>query len=220
MPLAAAQMPGSAEFMTASPEMLGLAMLEGDPHARRLDHRARLAAVSDALADGAATAKRLQQRFPGLAPRDIARALEVPVEATDDDPMVGTIWRFAEYRSRPPRILLYTRGLALLEGALANDLAARLLGPATPRDVFIAHELYHHAEAVRSEVPIARRHQPTLLQIGKWKWRTGIAMLAEIAAGAFAQTLLDLPCHPRVLDHVAVDAIYRTPHSSDAGAAP
>jgi len=56
-------------------------------------------------------------------------------------------------------------------------------------------------------VPIARRYQPSLLRIGNWHWRTGIAALAEIAAGAFAQSLLDLPCHPKALDRVAVDAI-------------
>jgi len=82
-----------------------------------------------------------------------------------------------------------------------------LLGRATPRDVFIAHELYHHAEAVRTKTPIAQRYRPTLFRIGNWHWRTGIAALAEIAAGAFAQSLLDLPCHPRVLDLVAVEAL-------------
>jgi hypothetical protein len=82
-----------------------------------------------------------------------------------------------------------------------------LIGRATPRDVFVGHELFHHAEAVRSETPIARRYQPTLFRIGGWHWRTGIAALSEIAAGAFAQTLLDLPCHPRVLDLIVRDAI-------------
>jgi hypothetical protein len=86
-------------------------------------------------------------------------------------------------------------------------MAARLLGPATPREVFIAHELFHHIEATRSDTPIARRYQPTLFHIGGWHWRTGIAALAEIAAGAFAQSLLDLPHHPRVLDLVALEAI-------------
>jgi hypothetical protein len=52
-------------------------------------------------------------------------------------------------------------------------------------------------------MPIARRHQATLLRIGTWRWRTGIATLGEIAAGSFAQALLDLPCHPKVLDYVA-----------------
>jgi hypothetical protein len=200
-----------SETMAASPETLGLVMLEADPHAKRLDRAAQLAAVSDALADGIATAKILRKRFPDRAPEELARALQLPIEATDDDPMVGSIWRFAEYRSRPPCIMLYNRGLAPLERALTGGLATRLLGRATPRDAFVAHELYHHAEAVRSEVPIARRYRPTLLRIGNWHWRTGIAALAEVAAGAFAQSLLDLPCHPKVLDFVAADAIRTCP---------
>jgi hypothetical protein len=196
-----------AELMAASPRTLGLIMIEADPHASRLDRPAQLAAVSDALADGAATARNLQERFPRRTPEELARKLQVPIETTDDDPMVGSIWRFAEYRPRPPRIMLYNRGLAALEGALTGTLATGLLGRATPRDVFVAHELYHHAEAIRSEVPIARRYRRTLFRIGNWHWRTGIAALAEIAAGAFAQSLLDLPCHPKILDFVAVDAL-------------
>jgi hypothetical protein len=193
--------------MAASPEALGLAMLETDPHAQRLDRATQLAAVRDALADGAATALALRQRFPDLAPQEIARELCLPIEMSDDDPLVGSLWRFAEYQQRPGRILLYRRGLAPLDHAIAGRLALRLLGQATPQDVFIAHELYHHAEATRSETPIARRYQPTLFRIGGWHWRTGIAALAEIAAGAFAQALLDLPCHPRALDLVAREAI-------------
>jgi hypothetical protein len=82
-----------------------------------------------------------------------------------------------------------------------------LLGQATAQDVFVAHELFHHIEATRPDVPMARRYRPTLFRIGGWHWRTGIAALSEIAAGAFAQGLLDLPCHPRVLDLLALDAV-------------
>jgi hypothetical protein len=207
MAATAADSPRFAELFEASPLALGLAMLDADLHARRLDRPTRLAAVSAALADGAATASNLQERFPGCAPAELALALAVPIETTDDDPLVGSIWRFAEYRPRPPRIVLYRRGLAPLEDRLDGTMAIRLLGRATPRDVFIAHELYHHAEAIRSETPIARRYRPTLFRIGNWHWRTGIAALAEIAAGAFAQSLLDLPCHPKALDFVAMDAM-------------
>jgi hypothetical protein len=195
-----------SESAAASPETLGLVMLQADPHAWRLDRSTQLAAVSDALADGMAAAGNLRMRFTDRSPERITRELGVTVETMDGDPMVGSIWRFAEYRPRPPRIVLYSRGLGPLE-RLTGARAAQLLGQATPRDVFIAHELYHHIEAVRSEAPIARRYTPTLFRIGKWHWRTGIAALAEIAAGAFAQSLLDLPCHPKVLDFVAMDAI-------------
>lgn len=196
-----------ADIMAMPPEMLGLVMLEADVHARRLDRATQLTAVRDALADGAATAEALQVRFPDLAPHQIADRLDVPVAETDADPLVGSLWRFAEYQGRPTRILLYSRGLAPLDSVIAGRLAARLLGPATPREVFIAHELFHHIEATRSDTPIARRYQPTLFRIGGWHWRTGIAALAEIAAGAFAQSLLGLPCHPRVLDLLALEAV-------------
>jgi len=99
-----------ANIVAASPEALGLAMLRADPHGWRLDRAAQLAAVSDALADGAATARDLRERFAVLTPQEIARELQVPIETTDDDPMIGSIWRFAEYRPRPPRIMLYNRG--------------------------------------------------------------------------------------------------------------
>lgn len=207
MSLAAADTPRLAEIVAASPETLGLLMLNADPHGRRLDRATQLAAVSAALAAGAAIAKDLRARFPGLTPREMAHELRVPIETTDDDPMVGSIWRFAEYRPRPPRILLYTRGLAPLEDAFVGTLAVRVLGQATLQDIFVAHELFHHVESSRSDTLIARRFQPTLFRIGRWHWRTGVAALSEIAAGAVAQSLLDLPCHPRVLDLVALDAI-------------
>jgi hypothetical protein len=211
---AATDAPGLEGMLAASPETLGRAMLEADPHACRLDRATQSAAVAEALADGAAVAADFRARFAGLTAQAIARELAVPIETTYDDPIVGSLWRFAEYRQRPARIVLYRRGLAPLDLAVVGALAEQLLGRSTPQDVFVAHELYHHAEATRSDTPIARRYRPTLFRIGSWHWRTGIAALSEIAAGAFAQSLLDLPCHPRVLDFIAADAL-----SSDATAA-
>jgi hypothetical protein len=199
--------PWLAGMLAASPETLARAMLEADPHAWRLDRPTQSAAVAEALADGAAIAADLRARFPGLTVQAIARELGVPIETTDDDPMVGSLWRFAEYRQRPARIVLYHRGLAPLDQAIVGVVAERLLGRATPQDVFVAHELYHHTEATRSDTPIARRYRPTVFRIGGWHWRTGIAALSEIAAGAFAQSLLDLPCHPKVLDYIVADAV-------------
>lgn len=205
-----------SEFMAATPETLGLAMLQRDPHAWRLDGATQQAAVHDALADGSRTAQALRANFVGLAPRQIAHELGVPIELSDDDPMVGSLWRFAEYTPRPARIRLFGRGLAPLDCAMAGTLAQQALGGATLQDVFVAHELFHHAEATRTERPVAHRYRPTLFRIGRWHWRTGIAALAEIAAGAFAQTLLDLPCHPGVLDLVAMNAISGHSHRTRA----
>jgi hypothetical protein len=200
--------PGSlAELAAATPEALALDLLKTDPHGWRLDDATQLKAVSDALADGIRAARALRERFPVLSPPAIADALELPVETVDDDPMVGTLWRFAEYRGRPARILLYARGLAPFDRVVTGELSVRLLGRATPRDVFIAHELFHHLEAIREDTPIAQRYRPSLFRLGGWHWRTGIAALSEVAAGGFAQELLGLPCHPRVIDLVAREAL-------------
>jgi hypothetical protein len=198
------------DIAATSPEAMALPMLAADPHAWRLDRATQLAAIADALADGIDAANNLRSRYADRSPQQITRELGLPVETTDNDPTVGSIWRFAEYRPRPPRIVLYDRSMRLLERNLTGVRAVALLGLAPARDVFIAHELYHHIEAVRPETPIARRYRPTLFRIGNWHWRTGIAALAEIAAGAFAQSLLDLPCHPRALDFVVLDALATT----------
>ena len=145
----------------------------------------------------------LRMRFPGSRAARDCRQLDVPVAADRRRsagrldlafcriPVAAAAHSALQPRARPARAGTRRRS------------AARLLGQATTQDVFIAHELYHHIEATRSDTPIARRHQATLFRIGSWQWRTGIATLAEIAAGAFAQSLLDLPCHPKVLDYVA-----------------
>jgi hypothetical protein len=208
-----------SDVVAASPGTLGLAMLKADPHAWRLDRSTQLAAVSDALADGIAAADDLRTRFTDLSPDQIVHELGLRVETVDDDPMVASIWRFAEYWPRPPRIVLYSQALGLLERGLGGSGAAQLLGRATPRNVFIAHELYHHIEATRSDVPIARRYQASLFRIGNWHWRTGIGALAEIAAGAFAQALLDLPCYPKTLDFVALDSIAAANRAGNQAAA-
>jgi hypothetical protein len=191
-----------ADIMAVSPEALGLVMLEADVHAWRLDRATELAAVRDALADGAATAEALRARFPDLAPHEIAAELDVPVAR----PMPI---RWSD-RSGLPN----TRGAAL-HSALGRVALLDARSQATwprgcwgwqRREVFIAHELFHHIEATRSDTPIARRYQPTLFRIG--------LALADRHRGAgrdrgrcIAQSLLGLPCHPRVLDLHRPDAI-------------
>ena len=181
MVLTATSPPRLAEIAAASPETLGLVMLEADPHGRRLDRSAQSPRFRDALADGAAAARNLRERFPGTARRRRSHdELGVPVETTDDDPhgrLDLAICRIpaaaAAHCAVQPRA--GARSIAQLTGSRA----ARLLGQATLQDVFIAHELYHHIEAIRPDVPIARRHQPTLFRIGNWHWRTGIAALGR-----------------------------------------
>ena len=152
-----------------------------------LDHADKTRCRRDALADGVATAKALRARFPDLAPQEIARELGVPIEAIDDDPAVGSIWRFAEYRQRPARILLYDAGsrrsIARLSATWPCDCSGRQRRRMSLSRTSCSIISRRPDRRPRSRGATGRR----LFRIGGWHWRTGIAALAEIAAGAFAQ---------------------------------
>jgi hypothetical protein len=53
---------------------------------------------------------------------------------------------------------------------------------------------------MRGKEALIRRHRTTILKLGRWTWTAGLSTLPEIAAGAFAQQLLGLDFHPKLLD--------------------
>jgi hypothetical protein len=79
---------------------------------------------------------------------------------------------------------------------------AEVLGLNSCAPAFVAHELYHHLDNLRTQ-PIGRQHRVTLLPLGPWRLTSGVSILAEIAAGSFAQRLLALPIHAGIFDLVA-----------------
>jgi len=138
---------------------------------------------------------------PGL----LAARLGVSVAISNEPARLGSLWRLADYAARPtPSITLYCDGIAVIEAAAESRA---FLGDSNPRQILIAHELYHHIEITRPALQVNRRWQVTLIKLGRWRWQSGLPVLSEIAAGAFAQTLLRLPVHPHVLNLVVLKAV-------------
>jgi hypothetical protein len=81
----------------------------------------------------------------------------------------------SEYRTEPPRIILYRQPIEAAFAAL--PAGRRLIARGAFDDVHIAHELFHHLESA-SRVRKLSREQ------------------SERAAHAFARELLDLPFDP------------------------
>jgi hypothetical protein len=161
-----------------APEALARLVLEADPQFRRIRPGDVDPLIAAALADGAALAAAMESRNPrALA---AARGIAV-VDAEEAD--FGTTLVLADWRAG--RITLYGAALARLSAVAGFDV--------TP--VYVAHELYHHLDAARPD-PLARRHRVRILG----PWTSGLAALGEIAAGAFAQALLELPWHPKWLE--------------------
>lgn len=177
-----------------SPHTFALAhgLLREDPQYARIPEADRDALVTMALAEGRTQAQAVRLRW-GSDPDVIAGRCGVPVLDDDDGADYGTTVVFAEYFTRPARIVLHRPAIRRVDAVLDTQA----LGGSTTRSVFLAHELFHHLDCTGPQPSLARRHRVTVLALGRWRWTAGLSSLAEIAAGAFAQQLLGLPVHPR-----------------------
>jgi hypothetical protein len=176
---------------------LGLLQLRSDPQFPRIEAERRTALVEAALEDGRFLAADVRASL-GSDPSCIAAGCGVPVTDSESEAGFGSIVVFAEYATRPPSITLYSPAIRSLDARITGEVAARL-GISGTRAIFLAHELYHHFDCTRSE-PLSRRHRVRIFGLGSWTWTSGLTSLAEIAAGAFAQELLGLSFHPKMLD--------------------
>ncbi|HKB84506.1 MAG TPA: hypothetical protein VKD04_15035 [Burkholderiales bacterium] len=185
------------------PQSLGLMQLREDPQYRRIPVERRLALVEAALKDGRSLADRTRNLW-GHDPATIATRCNVPVIRSGDDAGFGSVIVHAEYVTRPPSITLYVPAIRRLDKLVGeNGIAAcRCVGGTLP--IFLAHELYHHFDCQRGHTRLSRRHAVNLFGLGPWHWTSGLSSLSEIAAGAFAQQLLGLPFHPKLLDLLLV----------------
>lgn len=177
------------------PDLAVQLMLRDDPHFGRIEPARRDELVAIALADGRDVAAAVRLRW-GSDPDTIAARCGVSVVDDDGGADYGTTVVFAEYFTGPRRVVLHRHAIGRIDAVLA-----RRPGPATPaRSVYLAHELFHHLDCAGPQPSLAQRHRVTVLALGRWRWTTGLSSLAEIAAGAFAQELLRLAVHPRVLE--------------------
>ena len=189
----------------AGPLALGLRQLREDQQYRRIAPRRRALLVQAALEDGRGMAQRIRQRF-GCHPAAIAAQCGVAVVRSRDDGGYGSVMVYADYTARPPRVTLYVPAILRLDALIAQR--ADVLGPGidSTLPVFLAHELYHHFDVTRAGPPLSRQHAVCIFRVANWSWNSGLASLAEIAAGSFAQHLLGLSFHPKLLERYLLEA--------------
>jgi hypothetical protein len=174
-------------------------LLAADPQARHLTGAETDAAIALAVADGYS----LAAEYAGT-PQALAAQLGIAVITIEGENRFGTVFQFAEYSANPPRVQLYQHAMEIVAKAAASHAVS--LFPARPEDVYLAHELYHHLDQHRA-TPISRAARATTFALGPLRLTSGLRMLAEIGACAFATALTALPCHPRLLDLLALRAV-------------
>lgn len=144
--------------------------------------------MTDATALGLEAARQVKAEFGDVDLDTLAARMGVTVETSDRDGGYGTVIVFADYTPRPPTIRLYRAAIAALDARLGIYPDRDLLPDGT-RAVFLAHELFHHWEALHPDQTPSRRGRE----------------LSEAAAGTFAQSMLGLRHSPAFLEKLAID---------------
>ena len=198
-PPAAAPQPSNGDPRDIPAAAFDRQLLAADPQAHRLSPAEADAAIALAVADGHA----LAAQHAGTA-QALAAQLDVTVETVLGNNRFGTVFQFAEYAAKPPRVLLYQHAMDTVAAAAARYTIP--LFPARPEDVYLAHELYHHLDQHRP-VPISCAARVTTFAIGPLRLTSGLHNLSEIGACSFAAALTGLPCHPRLLDLLTLRTI-------------
>ena len=182
----------------ATATALGLLALSSDVQFRRIPDAQRSELVEQALQDGRCLAQRSYQQW-GSDPSVIAGRCNLPIIESNTEAGFGSTVIYAEYALGPPWITLYTPAIRRLDALIAKQSCIDW-GIERTSPVFVAHELYHHFDCMRGKDALIRRHRVNIVKLGRWTWTVGLSTLPEIAAGAFAQQLLGLSFHPKLLD--------------------
>ncbi len=190
----------------AQGERLGLLTLRTDPQFFRLTADEAAEAVHEALDLGERYGDELAREQGTRDPYALAERLGIQVEVSDETARYGNVLQYAEYRSRPLRIKLYRKSMEGSNRLLEDPRVSEILGISDIAPAFLAHELFHHLDNLPNRVPAKRVRQVVTMTLGPWRVRSGLVTAQEIAAGSFAQALLRLPFHLKLLDLLAIYA--------------
>jgi hypothetical protein len=179
---------------------LGLLALSSDVQFHRIPEAQRGQWVERALQDGRCLAQRACQQW-GNDPFVVAARCNIPITESHTKAGFGSTVIYAEYATRPPSITLYAPAIRRLDALIVKHHRFHW-GIERTTPVFLAHELYHHFDCIRGKEALIRRHRVNIVKLGLWNWTAGLSTLPEIAAGAFAQQLLGLAFHPKLLDEL------------------
>ncbi|MDA8218708.1 MAG: hypothetical protein M0Z94_13945 [Dehalococcoidales bacterium] len=190
----------------ARPEQLGHLILRFDPQFHRLSAEETRDVVQMALELGAEQAETVAAEQGTRDPFTVCEQLGVRVETSEESSRYGSILQYAEYRSRPPQVRLYRKAMEGANRLLTEPGVTEVMGMSDVSQAFLAHELFHHLDNLPEHLPAKQVHRVTTIKIGPWVLRSGLVTAPEVAAGSFAQTLLRLPFHPKLVDLLAIYA--------------
>lgn len=180
------------------PEAVWIAYAKSrDPLSRRISTEEYTEHFRAAHACGVEMARQVRETWGDVPCQEIAEKLGIRVETApmpDGDGMLT----FAMFHE-PDRIQVFTDNAAATESLIRECGGQEYLGDVDICQMLLAHELFHALQLRHPELYVNQKHI-RLWKIGPFVRNSALLSLEEVAAMAFAQTLLDLRCTPYVYD--------------------
>jgi hypothetical protein len=162
--------------------------------------------VNQALKIGRQTARDIAIEYGTQDPILIAKKLGIKIEEVSSKSFIGNILLRAEYVTSPPTIRLYKNSIFWLIGTITRLKLEDIFPPEKIMAIHVAHEIFHHIENVKIGL-VSKCYTVNILKIGPIRIKSEIKSLSEIAANAFADTLLNLKVPCGMLDYIIIEEI-------------
>lgn len=168
-----------------------------DPLNGKVSDELRREIIEKANECGKKEAIKLKEKYEDVPIRKIIKMMDLEFIEKDSSETESYIM-FACYNS-PNKITIFKRNKVLVEEFIKENNLNSKLEYIDVESMLLAHELFHHIEENNKDI-YTKNEKVVLWKIGKYKYKSGLVCIGEIAAMAFAKELLSISYNPYVFD--------------------
>jgi hypothetical protein len=140
---------------------------------------------------GYKTAQEYMNKYETRVPTELAGKLQLTLLELDNGYLSPEYWIFSEYMSNMKRIVLYKNTIVAEVKKLKSQGINEFDDYTKIRELFIAHEIYHHIEC-HDQGLTSRKKKLVTFKLGPFAMTSGIRALCEIGAHSFTKTVMNL----------------------------
>lgn len=170
-----------------------------DPLNKKISNESKEILIENAINCGKVAAINLMIKYPNLSIYDLLKELNIKVIEKEKNSTDSYIM-FACYNS-PNKITIFNKCIQMTEDFISQHKLTKKLGDINVKKLLLAHELFHFYEEHTKDI-YTQNEKIVLWKIGKFKYRSKLIALSEIAAMAFAKELLSLKINPFIFDFI------------------
>jgi len=178
------------EILYKSPRDISMMELKRDSVFKKIAPDRYDELIAFAWERGETNAIKYMDKLSTSIPSEMINKLHINVILKKWEKGASNIQFYSEYADKPTTITLYENSIAEALGNAISHGNNQVTSVVAAKEIFLAHELYHHIEC--RDIGLASKERKVfMLKWGPFKLTSGIRALCEIGAHAFSKFLLE-----------------------------